>query len=139
MEPARYTLGCAASPECLGRMALAGASARSPAAAKLQGGITAIGAASAGGVRMIRAALRTRLRTATAASEGGENPISVKTGSVTALNTAQPTTGAAASASTRGRTWRDTAKPSTVQNAVASNAPRTALTGDAIETTENGM
>ncbi len=40
---------------------------------------------------------------------GGENPIRVKTGSVAALKTAQPRTGAAPSASTRGNSWRPSA------------------------------
>ena len=41
-----------------------------------------------------------------AATAGAENPVSVRTGSVAALNIAQPTTGAAPSASVRGSTWR---------------------------------
>ena len=68
-----------------------------------------------------------------ARSAGSENPIRVKIGRLTALKTAQPITGAAPSASTRGSKCRAMAYPNTLQNAVPTNAHRTALIGEAME------
>ena len=51
---------------------------------------------------------------------------------MTALCTAQPMTGAAPRASTRGKSCRPSAYPSNGQNAAASSAQRAALNGDAM-------
>jgi len=51
----------------------------------------------------------TRPSTAKIAKAGSENPISIRIGSVAALNAAHPITGAAPSASARGNRWRDMA------------------------------
>ena len=69
---------------------------------------------------------------ATVTTADGVNPIRVKSGSVAALCTAQPRTGAAPIASARGNRCRASAYPSNVHNAVATSAASAAFSGDAM-------
>ena len=97
---------CTASPENFGRIATAGTSARTRASAKA----AKIQPEIAGPLSGAPAGARSRNDRPAAAANStpapittpGENPVHSQSGSITALCTAQPITGAEPSASTRG-------------------------------------
>src|SRR5277367_779645 len=121
------------SPDIFGRIAAAGTSASTAAATNAQSGIEdAVSPPSCSTNFDVSALPRTQI-TATAITAACVKPISVNSGSITALWTAQPITGAEPVASGRGNRQRDRERPSTVQSAVATNAHSAAFSVDAID------
>ena len=89
-----------------GRIATAGTSASTAAAKNAHHGIAGAASASAFAASLNVATPTATQSAAMATTASGENPISKKIGSVAALWTAQPMTGAAPIASARGKRWR---------------------------------